>query len=378
MTHRERLMSALSHEQPDRVPIDLGSTNDSSIVLEGYEKLKRHFGFEVENKIIHRMMRVVDVDEGILRALDIDARGIWMGAPIKGRDQELGPGRYRDLWGVERIKPEHSYYYDNPSSPLSGEITVSDIANYPWPDPNDPGLLQGIKERVKWIRKETDCAAVLNVPPPFIHISQYVRGFEDWYCDIALNAKVLEALFDAVLEVTLQMTKKVLEHVGQEVDVVLCGDDLGAQNGLQISYEHFLRYVKPRLAKYFGRVHDLSPAKILFHTCGSVAAIIEDLIEIGVDALHPLQVTAAGMDPRELKKKYRGRMAFWGGIDSQKILPRGSVDDVKKTVEDLIEAMGEGGGYVLGAVHNIQPDVPLDNILAMFQHAREYIPSFTR
>jgi uroporphyrinogen decarboxylase len=378
MTHRERLMSALSHEQPDRVPIDLGSTNDSSIVLEGYEKLKRHFGFEVENKIIHRMMRVVDVDEGILRALDIDARGIWMGAPIKGRDQELGPGRYRDLWGVERIKPEHSYYYDNPSSPLSGEITVSDIANYPWPDPNDPGLLQGIKERVKWIRKETDCAAVLNVPPPFIHISQYVRGFEDWYCDIALNAKVLEALFDAVLEVTLQMTKKVLEHVGQEVDVVLCGEDLGAQNGLQISYEHFLRYVKPRLAKYFGRVHDLSPAKILFHTCGSVAAIIEDLIEIGVDALHPLQVTAAGMDPRELKKKYRGRMAFWGGIDSQKILPRGSVDDVKKTVEDLIEAMGEGGGYVLGAVHNIQPDVPLDNILAMFQHAREYIPSFTR
>ncbi|NIR12733.1 MAG: hypothetical protein GWN86_01765, partial [Desulfobacterales bacterium] len=252
-------------EQPDRVPIDLGSTNDSSIVLEGYEKLKRHFGFEVENKIIHRMMRVVDVDEGILRALDIDARGIWMGAPIKGRNQELGPGRYRDLWGVERIKPEHSYYYDNPSSPLSGEITVSDIANYPWPDPNDPGLLQGVKERVKWIRKETDCAAVLNVPPPFIHISQYVRGFEDWYCDIVLNAKVLEALFDAVLEVTLQMTKKVLEHVGQEVDVVLCGDDLGAQNGLQISYEHFLRYVKPRLAKYFRQVHDLSPAKILFH-----------------------------------------------------------------------------------------------------------------
>ncbi len=205
-----------------------------------------------------------------------------------------------------------------------------------------------------------------------------MRGFEDWYCDIVLNAKVLEALFDAVLEVTLQMTKKVLEHVGQEVDVVLCGDDLGAQNGLQISYEHFLRYVKPRLAKYFRQVHDLSPAKILFHTCGSVAAIIEDLIEIGVDALHPLQVTAAGMDPRELKKKYRGRMAFWGGIDSQKILPRGSVNDVEKTVEDLIEAMGEGGGYVLGAVHNIQPDVPLDNILAMFQRAREYIPSFTR
>jgi len=378
MTHRERLMSALSHQQPDKVPIDLGSTHDSSIVLEGYEKLKRHFDIQAESRIIHRMMRVVDVDEGILRALDIDTRGVWMGAPVKGRDQELGPDRYRDMWGVERIKPEHSYYYDNLSSPLSGEITVSDIANYPWPDPDDPGLLQGVKERVEWVRKETDCAAILNVQPPFIHISQYLRGFEDWYCDIALNAKVLEALFDAVLEVTLHMSKNVLEHVGQEVDVVLCGDDLGAQNGLQISYEHFVKYVKPRHARYFGQVHDLSPAKMLLHTCGSVAAIIEDLIEMGVDALHPLQVTAAGMDPRELKRKYRGRMAFWGGIDSQKILPRGSVDDVKKTIEDLIEAMGEGGGYVLGAVHNIQPDVPLDNILAMFQHARQYIPSHVR
>jgi len=378
MTHRERLVAAISNKQPDMIPIDLGGTVDSSIVVEGYEKLKKHFGIETENKICHRMMRVVQVDERILRALDIDTRGVFPGKPIKGGEQELGPGRYRDPWGVERVHPEHSYYYDQISFPLSGEITISDISNYPWPDPDDPGLVQGLKERLKWIRENTDCAAILSLPAPCVHTSQYLRGFEEWFCDFVLNPRILEALLDAVLEVTLQIAKNQLKEVGQEVDVIIFADDLGAQDGLQISHDHFLKYVKPRLEKYLGEIHDLSPAKVLFHSCGSVASIIEDLIEIGIDVLNPVQVTAADMNPAELKEKYRGRMAFWGGMDSQKILPRGSVKEVKKAVEELIEQMGEGGGLVLSSVHNIQPDVPLDNILAMFQHAREYVPSFAK
>jgi uroporphyrinogen decarboxylase len=378
MTHKERLIAALSHQQPDKVPIDLGGTVDSSIVVEGYIKLKNHFGVEGQDKLCHRMMRVVDIDETILQALDIDTRGVFMGAPIKGADQELDPDGYRDLWGVERIKPEHSYYYDQRSFPLSGGITVADIANYPWPDPDDPGILLGLKERVAWLRQNTDCAAVLAVPPPFVHVSQYLRGFEDWYCDIALNTKVFEALCDAVLEVSLEMARNILLEVGQQVDVVIAGDDIGAQQGLQVSHDAYVKYIKPRHEKFFRQVHDLSPAKVLYHTCGSVVSVIEDLIDIGVDALNPVQVTAAGMDPVELKKKYAGRMAFWGGMDTQQTLPRGSVEDVKRMTEQRIEEMGEGGGYVLSAVHNIQPDVPLENILAMFEHAREYVPSFAR
>jgi uroporphyrinogen decarboxylase len=378
MTHRERLLAALSHEQPDCVPIDIGGTIDSSIVVEGYEKLKQYFGVQAENKLINRMMRVVDVDETILRALDIDTRGVFMGAPLKGADQEIDPDGYRDLWGVERFKPEDSYYYDIRTFPLAGEITVSDIVNYPWPDPDDPGFVRGIKERLTWIRENTDCAAILNIPTAFVHVSQYLRGFEDWYCDVALNTKVLEALFDAVLEINMQVAKNVLKEAGQAADVVLTADDLGAQQGLQFSRDDFLKYFKCRLEAFFRMIHDLSPAKLLFHTRGSVAAVMEDLIEIGVDVLNPVQVRAAGMDPVELKRKYRGRMAFWGAMDSQNILPKGSADDVKQMVEERIEQMGEGGGYVLGAVHNIQPDVPVENILAMFQHAREYRPSFSR
>ena len=150
------------------------------------------------------------------------------------------------------------------------------------------------------------------------------------------------------------------------------------QEGLQVNHDAYVKYIKPRHEKFFRQVHDLSPAKVLYHTCGSVVSVIDDLIDIGVDALNPVQVTAAGMDPVELKKKYAGRMAFWGGMDTQQTLPRGSVEDVKRMTEQRIEEMGEGGGYVLSAVHNIQPDVPLENILAMFEHAREYVPSFAR
>jgi len=378
MTHRERLVAAISHEQPDMTPIDFSGTRDSTIVIEGYEKLKNHFGITAENTLADRMMRVVRVDERILRDLDIDTRSIFPGSPTKGRAQELEHNGYRDVWGVERFHQEQTYYYDQTSFPLSGEISISDILNYPWPDPDDPGFIQGIKERVKWIRENTDCAAILTIPAAFVHISQYLRGFEDWYCDFILNPGLLEALFDTVLDITMQIAKNELKEVGQEVDVVIFGDDLGTQQGLQMSYEHYLKYVHPRLAKYVSQIHELSPAKVLFHCCGSVAAVIDDLIEIGVDVLNPIQVTAAGMDPVDLKKKYGGRMAFWGAMDTQKILPSGSSGDVKKMVEDRIEQMGEGGGYVLSSCHNIQPDVPLENILAMFQHAREYVPSFAK
>jgi uroporphyrinogen decarboxylase len=145
-----------------------------------------------------------------------------------------------------------------------------------------------------------------------------------------------------------------------------------------ISPEAYRALIKPRQARFFRRLHERSPAKVFFHSCGSVAAILEDLVEIGVDVLNPVQVSAAGMDPGELKRRYGGRLAFWGAIDTQRILPYGSVEEVRREVERVIEILAPGGGYVLSAVHNLQPDVPVANILAMFDHARNYRPSFTR
>jgi uroporphyrinogen decarboxylase len=253
---------------------------------------------------------------------------------------------------------------------------VADVRRYPWPDPDDPGYVQGLAEQVQRIRQHTDCAAILTLPAPFVHISQYLRGFEDWFCDFALNAKALAALFDVVLEVTLQVARRELEAVGRDVDIVICADDLGTQQGLLVSYDDYRRHIKPRHQKYFQQIHDLSPAKLLFHSCGSLAAVIPDLIDIGVDILNPVQVTAAGMDPVELKRRYGARLTFWGAMDTQQVLPRGTVAEVRRMGEERIEQLGERGGFVLAACHNLQPDVPLENVLAMFRHARDYAPSF--
>ncbi|MBC8235503.1 hypothetical protein H8E77_38640 [bacterium] len=374
MTHRERVIAALSHKEPDRIPIDLASTRDSSIVVEGYERLKEYFGIVEENRLTSRMMQVVDVNEQILKKLDIDIRAVNPGSPDKQADVEIGENQYQDEWGVVRVRPPGSFYYDQVTFPLSGEITLRDIVTYPWPDPYDPGRTKGIKERVKEIRAETDCAAILNLPSAFVHVSQYLRGFEDWFVDIRANPRLLAALFDAVLEINMATCEEILKEVGDEVDVLMGSDDLGFQDGLMVSVETYRELIKPRHQKYFQLFHDLSPAKVFFHTCGSVADILDDLIDIGVDVLHPVQVTAAGMDPESLKKRYSGRLAFWGGIDTQHILPHGTVEEVKSEVERMIETLGAGGGYVLSAVHNIQPDVPLANILAMYTHAREYQP----
>ena len=374
MTHRERVVAALSHRQPDVVPIDLASTIDSSIVVEGYERLKGHFGVPAPTVLTNRMMRVVDVDERILTSLDIDTRGVFPAGPP---DIIIGEAGYRDEWGVERVRPAGSFYYDEQHFPLAGEITVADIARYPMPDPHDPIRRKGLKERVRQVHA-IDCAAVLNLPSAFVHRTQYLRGFTDWFMDFATDRRLLAALFDAVLEVSLAQCQEILEEVGSEVDVVLTSDDLGTQRGLMVSPADYRELIKPRHARYFQLVHDMTPAKVLFHTCGSVVDIVEDMVEIGVDVLHPVQVMARGMDAAKLKATWGDRLAFWGAIDTQRVLCQGTPDDVRAEVARRIEELGQGGGYVLGAVHNIQPDVPMENILAMYGHAREYRPSWAK
>jgi uroporphyrinogen decarboxylase len=378
MTHRERVLAAINHRQPDKVPIDLGGTVESSIVVDGYMRLAKHFGVSPKIKITNRMMQTVNVEEPILRALDVDTRGIFSGKPDKSAAQDISPNEYKDAWGCVRRKPAGSHYFDLVKFPLAGEISISDILKYPWPNPDDPGFTRHLRPRLKWIRENTDCAVVLATPSAFVQTSQFIRGFQDWYTDFILNPKLLEALFDAIMEVTMRICRNILKEVGQEVDIILTADDLGAQSGPQISREHYKKYVHPRLSKYLRQIHELSPAKVLFHSCGSLAIIIEDLVEAGVDILNPVQVAAAGMDPAELKRRCGNRLAFWGAIDSQRVLPFGSVADVKKEVELRIEQLGKNGGYVLGCVHNIQPDVSVENILTMYRHAREYVPSYNR
>jgi uroporphyrinogen decarboxylase len=219
---------------------------------------------------------------------------------------------------------------------------------------------------------------VLNVPSAFVHASQYLRGFEDWFVDLAADTRLACALFDAVLDINLGVCRAILREVGRDVDVVVASDDLGLQGGLMISPDTYRSLLKPRHERYFRQIHEMSSARLFFHSCGSVVDIIDDLVDIGVEVLNPVQVSAAGMDPAQLKKRFGARLSFWGAVDTQRVLPFGTADEVRAEVERRVEVLGRDGGYVLAAVHNIQPDVPVDNVLAMYSHARLYSPSWRR
>ncbi|HZT31933.1 MAG TPA: uroporphyrinogen decarboxylase family protein [Bryobacteraceae bacterium] len=371
MTHRERVLAALEHRQSDRVPMDLGSARFTGMVKPAYEHLRAHLGFGEPGPITDRMQQLVDMDERVLRYLDVDARAVSHGSPDHGGDLELGPGRYMDEWGVVRVQPAGCPYYDMEESPLAGEISAQNIARYRWPDPTDPGRVRGLRERVQRLREETDYAIIFNARFHLVHQTQYLRGFHDWYLDLGQNHDLFHALMQGVLEVLLELNRRALREVGDLVDIVAFGDDVGLQDRPVCSPALYRQMIRPYQERITGCIREHTKAKILYHTCGSVYRLIDDFIGIGVNALNPVQVTARNMEPERLKREFGERIAFWGGIDSQHVLPYGTPEDVAAEVRRVYQIMGPGGGYVLAAVHNIQPDVPPENILALFQAGRE-------
>jgi uroporphyrinogen decarboxylase len=370
LTHRERIAAALDHREPDRVPLDVGTARFSGMIKGAYERLVEHLGFGEPGAIIDRMQQVVEVDERVLAHLGADARALAQGAPDRGGDVELNATDYRDEWGVVRTKPEGCLYYDIRQSPLAGEISAGDILRYPWPDPTDPGRFRGLGERAQRLHEETDYAVIFNARYNVVHTTQYLRGFEDWYYDLGQNHELFQALMEAVLENLLELNRRALAEVGPYVDVVAFGDDVGLQDRPVCSPPLYRKLIRPCLERVVEQIRQLTSAKILYHSCGSVYRLIPDFIEIGIDALNPVQVTAKNMEPERLKREFGDRIAFWGGVDNNRLLPQGTPDEVRRGTRRMFEILGPGGGYVMAAVHNIQPDVPPENICALFDEGR--------
>lgn len=374
MTSRERVLAALEHRTPDRLPMDLGSARFTGIVLGAYEKLRSYLGFGEPGPIIERMQQLVQVDERILRFLEVDVRAFAQGNPDRNGPVDLGENRYRDEWGVTRIKPPGSHYYDLEISPLAGPITVADIARYPWPDPADPGIFRGLRQQAEQLR-QTGYAVMYNARFNIVHTTQYLRGFEHWFVDLGSDHRLFTALMQAVTEVLVELNHRALAEVGDLIDIVAFGDDIGMQDRPVCSLENYRKLIRPFQEKVVETIRAHTRAKILYHTCGSVYRYIEDFIAIGIDALNPVQVRAKDMQPERLKREFGSRIAFWGGLDSQRILPFGTPAEVAAEVKRLFQFMGEQGGWVLAAVHNIQPDVPPENICAMFEAGKSCVYS---
>jgi uroporphyrinogen decarboxylase len=376
MNHRERALAALNHQEPDRVPIDLGSTRNTGILEAPYRALADALGLgrlegEPASFGLTQVLGLATPGEAVLQRLDVDFRGLYLGKADRSTEQVLPDGTHRDELGVIRQRPPGSHYYDVVRSPLDGEVTLGEIARWPWPDPTDPGHVRDLRQRALHLRETTGCALVLHLQDIVVHSSQYMRGFERWYMDVLLAPDLLGALMDALLEVRMEVTRRALREVGDLIDVVSCSDDIADQRGPLMSLAHYRALIKPRHRRYFDLIRAHTPAKILFHSCGAVGALIPDLIDLGINFINPVQVSAEGMDTARLKHDYGDRIGFWGGIDTTRVLPFGTPAQVREEVRRRIHDLARGGGYVLSAVHNIQPDVPPQNILAMFDTAGE-------
>ncbi|MFQ6079035.1 MAG: uroporphyrinogen decarboxylase family protein [Thermodesulfobacteriota bacterium] len=371
MAHRERILTALNHQDPDRIPIDLGATHVTGIVVGAYERIREYLGIKGKTILADRLHQLPRIDDGILKRFDIDTRRLIPKTPEKLKGELFPDGSIRDIWGVTWRKAEGGHYYPH-DFPLKGNLNPSDLDRYQWPDPDDWGTLGELEKDARTLHEETDYALVMYVPGRLMSLGCYLRGFENWLMDLLANQAFAEALMDRGLEVQMEIGSKLLAAAGNSVDIIHISDDLGTQKAPLISPELYRKLIKPRQRKLFEFLKDRAEAKIFYHSDGCVYPLIPDFIEIGVDIFNPVQVGAKDMGPKRLKREFGDRLCFWGAIDTQYILPFGTPNDVRNEVRRRIAELGDKGGYVLSSAQNIQNEVPPENICAMFDAALEY------
>jgi uroporphyrinogen decarboxylase len=374
---RARLRIALEHHVPDRVPRDLGAMRMTGIHARAYPGLRRALGLPpVEVRIADVAQQLAVVDDDVLERLGIDVRGVEPRAPggwrreIVETDGELA---FLDEWGVRRRMPASGLYYDPATAPLAGEIDAGHLARFAWPDGGDPARRAGVAAAANRIAAEERRAVFVgSVCAGLTEMLFRLRGFEDGYMDLAADPALARALMERVLEVKLAWWGGVLPELGDAVDVVGEADDLGGQSTPLFSPRTYRELVKPLHAELFAFIRARTRARILFHSCGAIRDLLPDLVEIGVDVLNPIQVSAAGMATAELKREFGRDLVFWGGgVDTQRVLGSGTPAEVRVEVARRIADLAPGGGFVFASVHNIQANVPAENLGAMWETVEE-------
>ena len=376
MTSRERVLAAINHQVPDRIPFDLGG-NQTGIHKDAYRNLVRHLGLNDEVRIMDAVQQLAAPCESVLERLHVDTRYIRAGAAASWQGSIVTANREGRLWqdltdefGIRWSMPEDApYYMDITLHPLAG-AELKDLPDYPWPQGGDPGRFAGLRDRALALRKDTPYAVVSGISGVVYEICWYLRGLEQWFCDLMTAPEFCEALLDQTLKFWMDWFRVFLDEVGDLVDVIMIGDDLAGQNGPLFSPALYRRLVKPRQKRLVHYIRSRTAAKIWYHTCGACSEFIPELIDNGADILNPVQVSARDMDPVELKRRFGKQLVFWGGgVDAQHILPRGTPEAVAANVRQNVRALMPGGGYVFNNCHNLQGEVPPENILAMFDAA---------
>ena len=370
LTPRENFWKAVNHQEPERIPVFWGGSN-SSIVPSHYETLCHHLGIpDVKTGVGD--FGVVNLHPKIKARFRSDVELLLMGAP---RRERLEDGLTRDgMWGFLMKDVGGFRTHPDQIAPLRQAQTIDEIEAHPiWPDPDHPAYYHQQKERAQQFHDSGRIVlgeASYAGAPFFIY--PWLRGVDLWMMDPYSNPKLYTHLAEKITALSAIILERWLELVGPYLDVLCFYDDIAMQTGPMVSLDHYRQWILPYEKRLTDIAARMTEAKRSIHCCGSCYDLLPGFIEAGYEILNPVQTRAKNMEAWRLKKNYGDKLAFYGGVDVQRLLPFGSVDEVRQGVKDLIKTLGPGGGFLFATSHNVEPDTPVENIVALFDAVHEF------
>lgn len=396
MTPRERFMAAIRHEEPDRVPMDMGGNGNTGIQAICYNKLKAYLGIEGgQTRVYDAMQQLAIVEKPILERFHIDV--ISMANRLGGEPEAWKPWVLpdgSDAYVPQRFNPESdgeggyvlktsrgetymrspkgSLYYEPCFHPLAHMTSASELEDWT-PRLMSDQFLDGQRAQAKFLYENTDYAIQGSFGGNMLESGQSLRGWEQFMIDMATDPEFTHAMLDKLVESYLANLKRYLDAVGEYIQTIYMGDDLGTQSGLQLSLAMYREFIGPRHKVVYQYVRENSDVALYLHSCGAIYDVIPDLIKEGVQVLNPVQTSAVGMDPRRLKEEFGDVLTFYGGgCDTQSVLQSATPAEIREHVRERMEILKPGGGFIFSQVHNIQADVPPENVAAMLDAAYEF------
>ncbi len=407
MTSRDRVLAALNHEQPDRVPIDFSGHRSSGIAAIAYARLRKALGLpERPIRVYDPIQQLAIVDEDVLDRFRVDTvemgRGFaladehWIdwtlpdGTPCQ-MPRWAAPERQPGAW-VLRSKsgrvigrmPDGAIYFEQTHWPFlesddldrfpeaMDETIWCTVASPPGPLGAGPEGEKTLAEGARQLRARTDRAIIGLFGGNLLEMGQFLYRIDRFLMLLAADPDRAHAFLDRIVELHLANLERFLRLVGPSIDIIVFGDDLGMQNGPQLSRSMYQEFFKPRHARMWHRAKELANVKVMLHCCVGVRPLLPDLIEAGLDAINPVQISCTGMESRGLKADFGRDITFWGGgCDTHLVLSRGTPDEIRRHVREQISVFNPGGGFVFQQVHNILADVPAENVIAMFDAVNE-------
>ena len=379
MTPRERVLSAINHEEPDRIPLVIGASNATGIKMKPYQGIKQIAGIQAPDRYIYEWpeLGTAEIDETTMLRLHSDVRGVLDQEPesVLKRNRERDPhSDCIDSWGSGQTEIVEGDWFPG-IHPIPEARTAQDLDNYQgWPDMSDPSRISHVQAAARRLAQD-DRFAIMATPWllfPFER-AHAMQGMEAFLLNMGMDPDFARTLLEKIAGHCKQLMGRFLDELGDNVDIIKIGDDLGTQESLMISPQMYRDILKPVHADFIDFIKSRTRAKIFFHSCGDVAPLIGDFIDIGVDILNPIQTSSGKLsDLPALKKRFGKNMVFCGGIDSHRILPFGSVEEVRQEVRRVMQILGPGGGCMIGPVHTVMNDVPPENVLAMVDAVEEF------